>query len=65
MSIEKLDFTLCSQAYSYKLSSKLFCEALFFAYCPANFEVAPLLILDKRKAGISPGLLLTYITLEY
>lgn len=56
MSIEKLDFTLCSQAYSYKPSSKLFFEALFFAYCPANFEVAPPLILGKQKAGIAPGL---------
>ena len=56
LSIEKLDCTDGSQAYSCKHFSKPICEALFFVSCPANFEVAPLLILDKRKAGIAPGL---------
>lgn len=33
-----------------------FIKSLFFTYCPANFEVAPLLIWGKQKTEIAPGL---------
>ena len=56
MSIEKLDCTDGSQVYSCKHFSKPICESLFFAYCPANFEVASPLILGKQKAEIPPVL---------
>lgn len=45
MSIENLDFTTGSQVYSCKHFSKPICEALFFVYTTANFEVAPPLLL--------------------
>ena len=55
MSIEKSDFTAGSQNILASVFQNGFCECLFFVYCPANFEVAPPLILDKQKAGIAPG----------
>lgn len=56
MSIEELKFTLRSQAFLAGVLQNYFAEALFFAYCPANFEAAPPLILGKQKAGIAPSL---------
>ena len=40
MSIEKLDFTACSQYIPASASQNRFRKDLFFVYCPANFEVA-------------------------
>ena len=56
MSIEELKFTLRSQAFLASSPRKCFCYFSFFAYCPANFEVAPPLISGKQKAGIAPSL---------
>lgn len=39
-SIEKSDFTACSQYVLAKAFQSPFCEGLFFVYCSVNFEVA-------------------------
>lgn len=44
MSIEQSNFTARSQYILAKASRNRFCEALFFVYCPASFEVSPPLI---------------------
>lgn len=59
MSIGKSDFTTCSQAYSCKHFSKPFADALFFVYCPTNFEVAPLCF------WVREGGLLAVINVEF
>ena len=56
MSIEKSDFAACSQYNLASIFQNRFCQALFFVYCPANFEVAQASVRGKRKAGIAPGL---------
>ena len=55
-SILFLNFLDFSQYIFASLLQNSFCEALFFAYCPAIFEGTPLLFLGKRKAGIAPSL---------
>ena len=56
MSIEKSDFAACSQYNLASIFQNLFCEALFFVYCPANFEVAQATLEGKQMAGIAPSL---------
>ena len=56
MSIAFSDCTFCSQYNLASVSQNLFCETPFFAYCPANFEVAQASIEGKQKTGIAPGL---------
>lgn len=56
MSIEKSKFAACSQYNLASIFQNLFCEALFFVYCPANFEVAQATLEGKQMAGIAPSL---------
>ena len=41
MSIEKSDFTACSQYVLARASQNRFRKDLFFVYCPANPELSP------------------------
>ena len=55
MSIETSDFTACSSYILASFLHKPVLQALFFVYCPAISEVAPLLVSVKQQAGIAPG----------
>ena len=54
MSIKTSNFTTCHRIFL-QVSSKTLLSKPFFAYCPANFELASPLILSKQKTGIAPG----------
>lgn len=55
MSIEKPKFTLSSRYILASVFRKPFCEALFFVYCPANFEVALPAPWVSKRPGLLPA----------
>ena len=55
-SIERSDFTTCSQYVLARAFQSPFCEGLFFVYCSVIFEVAQATLEGKQMAGIAPSL---------